>query len=112
MIEKITKNRAIVNLGFGNQCSICGGYFDEGGICPNGHELGAIYVLNEEKEKLEQWSGGAMWVICGRTGPQKNQCNICGTFFETGSLECDRHHIVGQRYLIPVVISTKKEEDI
>ena len=32
----------VLNEGFGNRCSICGGFFDDG-ICNNHHERGKTY---------------------------------------------------------------------
>lgn len=33
---------------FGNRCSICGGFMDQG-ICPNGHEVGQVYRLPDKE---------------------------------------------------------------
>ena len=43
--------REILNDGFGNRCVICGGHFDEGGICNGGHEKGETYYVLPRRRK-------------------------------------------------------------
>ncbi|GEM_PF-3652660 len=46
-LKEETKQKMIevVAEAFGNRCSLCGSYFDEGNICNNGHELGETYIV-------------------------------------------------------------------
>ncbi len=37
------KRRFVVNEGFGNRCTVCGHFFDEGDICSNRHKRMSIY---------------------------------------------------------------------
>ncbi len=50
--EPIPNGREVVNQGFGNRCIICGGYFDEGGICNYGHEQGKKYYYPPDEKKV------------------------------------------------------------
>ena len=52
--EPTNGGQEILNDGFGNRCVICGAYFDEGGICNNGHEKGETYRIlpKRRREKL------------------------------------------------------------
>lgn len=45
---------SFVNDGFGNRCVICGGYFDECGICNAGHSQGKTYYLPPEVKKTSK----------------------------------------------------------
>lgn len=75
---------------FGNRCEICGGWFDEAGICPAGHERKDGPESNEFFMEIE----------CRRIrkGDDICTCNICGGYFPAGNLECDFGHIIGQKY--------------
>ena len=91
-----------VNDGFGNRCVICGGYFDEEGICNHGHTQGAIYYRPPEKKPgpkavVEKKSAAEMvkcQVINGC------QCSICGGFFGDHSADvvCPSGHEIGCSY--------------
>ena len=41
----VREDDTVVCGAFGNRCTICGSYFDEGNICNNKHELGHRYGL-------------------------------------------------------------------
>ncbi len=47
--EPVSGGRKVLNKGFGNRCVICGGWFDEGGICDHGHEWGKTYCVLSDR---------------------------------------------------------------
>lgn len=108
--------KVILNTGFAGRCAICGGYFDEDGVCPHKHRKGEPYLYKKNKNNKANLldnlppQKGLMLVVCARVGAQNNQCNICGSFFEPGSLECDLGHIIGQPYWVPIKVKEQQRK--
>ncbi len=48
VLVKSKKTETIKNVGFGNRCSVCGTYFEDG-VCSNGHQRGEFYPKTEAK---------------------------------------------------------------
>jgi len=48
--ESVNGGWEILNSNFGNRCVICGGFFDEGGICNGGHQKDQTYYILSDKE--------------------------------------------------------------
>ncbi len=99
--EPIPNGRKVVNLGFGNRCVICGGYFDEGGICNYGHEQGHEYYYPPDEESKPKKSAMAQkvttkMVVCEVFNSCR--CIICGGFFGDGDSICASGHEIGQQY--------------
>ncbi len=48
--KKVTSTKVVevLNVGFGNRCTICGGYFEDD-ICPNHHERGEKYPVEKKQ---------------------------------------------------------------
>jgi len=94
---------AFINKGFGNRCNIDGQFFDEGGICNNGHEHGATYYREPEKKEVsplhKQTSptqGTQAGQLCAAVSG--NRCSIDSSYFADGDDICQRGHQIGLRY--------------
>ncbi len=95
----------ITNSNFGNRCVICGGFFDEGGICNNGHEQGKIYYIPPKANTTEKpaftkpdknTDPDPTIIVCKANG---NRCVICGGMFGDGDDVCGLgQHQIGQAY--------------
>jgi len=91
------------NSGFGNRCVICGSYFDEGGICNNGHQQDRVYYrLPEKKPEPEETRARqvkeAVKKICQVFSGCR--CTICGGFFADGDDICAGGHEIGKKYAV------------
>jgi hypothetical protein len=48
----VVGGREVKNSGFGNRCVLCGGHFDEAGICNYGHQKEQTYYYLPPSREL------------------------------------------------------------
>ena len=88
----------VKNCGFGNRCLLCGGYFDEGGICNSGHQQDQTYYLTPESKGVKR-SAKPSRTLTNTTMICRAHCNICGDRFRTKNV-CVNGHEIGEQYAV------------
>ncbi|MFP4515089.1 MAG: hypothetical protein ACLFNO_03755 [Parcubacteria group bacterium] len=76
---------------------ICGHFFDQDGVCANGHFQDEEYFIsgNLQSEKKKENSSLKKEGTCQ---PFANRCNICGTYIPEGDNVCEHGHVIGVTY--------------
>ncbi len=83
--ELISSGQTITNYSFGNKCIICGGFFNECGICANFHEYDKVYYYPPGKNPKKFSSKPVNLIIC----------NI--RFLDNEDI-CQNEHVIGWGY--------------